>query len=317
MTLVPWDLTECPPGRHLVVGMIFVLQVIVGILGNFFVLYYCVFLYHTRFRFRSTDLILKHLTVANLFVLLFKGFPQTMVILGWKPFLSDFGCKLVSYGNRVGRDVSIGTTCLLSVFQVIMISPRDSRWAELKGKAPRYVGISTILCWILHLMLNILVLFHMTGVKSNTNITGKKDYGYCHSVNHSNITDSLYIALLLFHDGFCLGLMIWSSGSMVFLLYKHKQRVQYIRRNNLSPRSYPEATAMQNILKLLCTFVCLWTPSCIIHIWLGIVKSPNLWLVNISTLVSNCFPTVSPYILMSHDSRVSLVCFPWKGVQNH
>ncbi|XP_072824643.1 uncharacterized protein [Vicugna pacos] len=38
--------------------------------------------------------------------------------------------------TRMGRDVSMGTTCILSIFQVIMISPSGSRLAELKVKAP-------------------------------------------------------------------------------------------------------------------------------------------------------------------------------------
>ncbi|VTJ84484.1 Hypothetical predicted protein, partial [Marmota monax] len=43
---------------------------------------------------------------------------------------------LVLYFTGVSRCVSIGSTSLLSIFQAITISPRDSRWAELKVKAP-------------------------------------------------------------------------------------------------------------------------------------------------------------------------------------
>ncbi|KAF7470852.1 Hypothetical predicted protein [Marmota monax] len=38
----------------------------------------------------------------------------------------------------VGRGMSFSSTCLLSVFQAITISPRDSRWVELQVKAPRH-----------------------------------------------------------------------------------------------------------------------------------------------------------------------------------
>ncbi|VTJ85540.1 Hypothetical predicted protein [Marmota monax] len=70
--------------------------------------------------------------------------------------------SLCLYCSGVGRGMSFSSTCLLSVFQAITISPRDSRWAELQVKAPRYTGTSVFLCWILHLLVNIIVPVHVT-----------------------------------------------------------------------------------------------------------------------------------------------------------
>ncbi|XP_037675074.1 vomeronasal type-1 receptor 2-like [Choloepus didactylus] len=138
--------------RDLAIGMVFLFQTVFGVLGNFSLLYHYLFLYFTGCRLRNTDLILKHLTVGNFLVLLSRGVPQIMATLGWKQFPSDFGCKLIHYLHRVGRGVSIGSTCLLSIFQAITISPRNSRWAELKVKAPRYISLSTSLCWLLYML---------------------------------------------------------------------------------------------------------------------------------------------------------------------
>uniref|UniRef100_A0A9L0K458 Vomeronasal type-1 receptor n=1 Tax=Equus asinus TaxID=9793 RepID=A0A9L0K458_EQUAS len=204
--------------RDLVIGMIFSLQTVVGILGNFSILYFYLFLHLTGCKLRSTDLILKNLTVANLLVIFSKGVPQMMAGFGLKDFLNDFGCKFVFYVHRVGRDVSIGTTCLLSVFQAMTISPLNSRWAELKVKAHKYIATSNIFCWILNLMLNISLPLYMTA-----NITKKMDYGYCYTVFYCKITESLSLLLVLFHDGFCLVLMVWASCSMVFKLHSHNK----------------------------------------------------------------------------------------------
>ncbi|KAF5914386.1 hypothetical protein HPG69_007582 [Diceros bicornis minor] len=413
-------------------GMIILLQMTVGILGNFCLLHHYLFLYYTGCRWRNTDLIFKHLVVANILVILSKGVPQTLAVLGLKDFLGDIGCKLVFYVHRVSRDVSIGTICLLSVFQVITISPRNSKWAELKVKAPKYLGTSTIFCWVLNMMLNITVPVYITGKWSNKNTTKKHNYGYCYTLHYENITDSLHVALILLHDGFCLGLMIWSSGSMVFILHRHKeqtivgilenfcllyhhlffymtgyrlrstdsilkhltlanllvilskgfsqmmvslgvnkdvsvgttcylsvfqamtissrnsrweehkvkppkcigisnifrwtvkrsntsitrkrdygycyfvthgnitqslhkQQVQYIHKNNLSARSLFETRAIQSIFIVLIVF-----------------HNSSVCLVNTSTLIAACFPSVGPSILMSHDSRLSGLCFAGK-----
>uniref|UniRef100_A0A8D1IJ95 Vomeronasal type-1 receptor n=1 Tax=Sus scrofa TaxID=9823 RepID=A0A8D1IJ95_PIG len=290
------------------IGMIFLLQTTAGLLGNCSLLYHFLFLYLTGGTSRSTDLILKHMTLANLLVLLSKGIPETLAALGSKHFLDDFGCKLLFYIQKVSRDVSIGTTCILSVFQVIMISPRDSRWAQLQGKAPRYLGTFSILCWVLNMMLNISVPIYTSDRLNNTTSIRHIDHIYCFSVGYSSITYKIYVSLVSFRDGFRLGLMVGSSGSMVLILHRHKQRVRYIHRHDQSARPSPETTATQTILVLVCCFVSLWTLSSVLHSCVAIFNNPSFWLKNTSKLIAACFPALSPYILMSHDSRVSR-CF--------
>ncbi|XP_030873909.1 vomeronasal type-1 receptor 4-like [Leptonychotes weddellii] len=241
--------------RDLAVGVIFSIQTVVGILGNFSLLYRYLLLYFTACRPKSTDLIVKNLTVANILVLFFLGIPNTVSSFGWYHIFNDFGCKFFPYVHGVGRGVSIGTTCLLSVFQAIVISPRNSRWAALKEKALKCIVPSVVLCWVLQILVNILYPLFLTSILNNKNITKRKSFRCCSSVCHDKTRDSLYAALLSFPDVLCLGLMIWASGSMVFILYRHRQRVQHVLRTNVSSTSLPESTATKTILLLVNTFV--------------------------------------------------------------
>ncbi|XP_058146176.1 vomeronasal type-1 receptor 4-like [Dasypus novemcinctus] len=290
--------------KDLAIGMIFLLQTVFGMLGNFSLFCHYIFLSFTGCRLRSTDLIVKHLLVANSLVLLCKGIPQTTAAFDLKDVFNDFVCKVVLYLHRVGRGVSIGTTCLLSIFQAIMISPRNARWTELKFKAPKYTGFSLFLCWIIYIAVNIIFPVHMSGRQNTKNITNLKSFGYCASVRHDKISDSLYAVLLSVPDALCLGLMLWASGSMVCILYRHKQRVQYIHRNNVSPRSSPESRAAQNILLLVSTFVTFYTFSSIFQICLPLLNNPSWWLVDTAALLNSCFPSLSPFVLMCHDPSV-------------
>ncbi|XP_037676461.1 vomeronasal type-1 receptor 4-like, partial [Choloepus didactylus] len=297
--------------RNLALGMVFLSQTVAGVFGNLSLLYHYLFLYFTGSRLRSTDLIIKHLLVANSLVLLSNAVPQAMAALGWKHFPSDYGCKILYYLYRVYRGVSIGSTCLLSIFQAITISPRNSRWAELKVKAPRYISLSTSLCWLLYMLVNIIYPVFVTGNWRNDTIIKRKDLGYCSAKYHDRSADSLYAALLSFPDALCLGLMLWASGSMVSILYRHKQRVQHIHRTSLSPRSSPESRATQTILLLVSTFVSFFTLSCVFQFCITIFDYPNLLLVNMPALFSACYPTVSPFFLMGQDSSVFRLCFTW------
>ncbi|XP_043756578.1 vomeronasal type-1 receptor 4-like [Cervus elaphus] len=293
------------------IGMIILTQTVVGILGNFSLLCSYIILHFMGYRLRSTDLILKHLIVANSLVLLSKGVPQTITVFGWKHFRSDFGCKLLYFLHRVGRGVSIGSICLLSVFQVITISPWNSRWAALKVTAPKYVVPSIFLCWILQMLVNVIFPFNITGKRSDKNITEERDFGYCSSIVTDKSEDALYAALLLFPDVLCLGLTLWAGSSMVLILYRHKQQVQHIRRTNASSRSSPESRATKFILLLGSTFVYFYILSSTCQVLLGLFEQPSRLLVDMSIMIAACFPTVSPFLLMSHNSSVHRLYLAW------
>ena len=268
------------------------------------------------YRLRSTDLILKHLIVANSLVLLCKGVPETMAIFGWKQIRSDFGCKLLFFLHRMGRGVSIGSICLLSVFQMITISPWNSRWAALKVIAPKYTVPSIFLCWILQMPVNVIFPIFITGKWSHNNITEERDYGCCSSIqtDQKNIKtrDALYAALLSSPDVLCLGLTLWAGGSMVLILYRHKQQVQHIRRTDASSRSSPESRATKTILLLGGTFVCFYTLSSIFQVLLALFVQPSWLFVNMTIIIAACFPSVSPFLLISRDSSVQRLYFAWE-----
>ncbi|XP_076989672.1 vomeronasal type-1 receptor 4-like [Tamandua tetradactyla] len=285
-------------------GLVFLSQILVGVLGNFCLLYHYLFIYITGCRLRFTDLIIKHLILGNILLILTNGVPRTLAEFGLKDFLNDFGCKLLFYLHRMGRGVSIGCTCLLSIFQAITICPRNSRWAKIKVKAPKYVGLSISVCWLLYMLVNaIFPIFMTTNWRNDT--TKRKALGYCSIIEPGKIRTSLYTALVSFPDALCLGLMLFASSSIVSILYRHKQRVQHIHRTKLSPRSSPETRATQTILSLVSTFVFSYTISAILQIFTAVFHNPTLWLQKMGILFSMCFPAVSPFVLMGHNSSVS------------
>ncbi|KAB0346181.1 hypothetical protein FD755_024173 [Muntiacus reevesi] len=305
-------LNDTIASRHLAVGISFLLQTVIGIWGNFSLLYHYLFLYHTQCRMRVTVLICKHLAIANILVILSKGVPQTITTLRLKHFASDFACKLILYVERVGRSMSIGTTCLLSVFQTVTISPVNSCWKNLKVKAPKYVAFSISFCWIqcmfVHLIFPLYALYVSDKWRS-TNMTNTRDSGYCAATDLENISGSIYAALIVFPEMSFSVLIFWVSGSMILTLYRHGQRVQYIHKAGVSPRPSAECRATQSILLLVSTFMCFHTLSCIFNVTLALYQNPSCWLVYTTGLISVCFPFISPFLLMSHDSIVSSLCF--------
>ncbi|XP_039100010.1 vomeronasal type-1 receptor 4-like [Hyaena hyaena] len=294
--------------RDLSVGLIFLIQTVVGTLGNLSLLYHYLHLSFTGCRARSIDLILRHLTVANALVILSKEVSHMMADFGVRQCSDDFRCDLLFYVQRVARGVSIESTCLLSIFQAVMISPQNSRWAALKGTAPKYIGPSTALCWILNMLINTIYLLYETGQWISIN-TWKTSYGFCCVVIYDNIRASLFAVWLSFTDVCSLGLVLWASGYMVFILHRHKQRVRYIHATNVSPRSSAGSRATRSILVLVSTFVFCNTASSICQVCVAFFNNPSQSLVTMSALLAVCFPTLSPFVLMNCDPSVSRPSF--------
>ncbi|XP_049988141.1 vomeronasal type-1 receptor 4-like [Alexandromys fortis] len=297
------------------IGVIFLSQTMVGALGNFYLLHHYLLSHFRKHTLRSTDWILMHLTIANALTLLCRGMPQTMAALGLKDFLNDFECKVIFYLNRVGRGVSIGSTSFLSIFQAITISPMESIWAELKGRRQKHIVSSVYLSWILYMLVNSLNLVYLRAKYNKNNTASLKDLGYCAATPTERIKDILYATLLSVPDFLFVGLMVWASTSMVLILHRHKQRMQHMPRAMVCSRSSPESRATQTIIFLVSTFAFFYTLSCISMICI-ILSSHHRWLLlQVSALFSGCFPTVSPFLLMSHEFSVSR-CFCFISIKN-
>ncbi|NP_001160894.1 vomeronasal 1 receptor cavPorV1R638 [Cavia porcellus] len=297
----------------LVIGVILLSQTMVGVMGNFFLLYHYLFIYHTKSKLRCIELILKHILIANSLLILSTGLPQTMVAFGLKNSLNDFVCKIIFYVERVGRGMSIGTICLLSIFQTVTISPMNACCKDLKIKAPKYVEFSIYLCWFVHMVVNFifpLYLLYVSGRLSSKNITKERKIRFCTHTDLGTILGPIYVVLVAFPEVACSVLMISASSYMIFTLYQHKQRVQHIHRTNVFFRS-PESRATKSILLLVGTFVSFYSLSSLFNISIALFPQAYGRLVIISDIVSVCFPTISPFLLISQDSSISRPCLIW------
>ncbi|XP_020827605.1 vomeronasal type-1 receptor 3-like [Phascolarctos cinereus] len=240
---------------EIILMVVFDTQIAIGVLGNSFLIYLFSIMILTGQRMRVIDEILIQLAWANFLMIVSKSIPHTMAAVNLKNLVNDHGCQILFYLNGVSRGLSLSMTCLLSSFQAITISPSSSKWAELKDRALKYPTPTSFLCWIFHLLLNILVLEKVEGPRVSGNVSNILPYGYCSTSAATTVSASLFVVVVSFPDVVCVSLMVFASGYMVLLLYRHHRQVQYIHMTKLSPRVSPETRATRSILLLVSTFV--------------------------------------------------------------
>ncbi|XP_036599612.1 vomeronasal type-1 receptor 4-like [Trichosurus vulpecula] len=288
----------------LVLGILFLIQLGVGILGNFFLLGLYAFTLLIGQSLRPIECIFAHLALANSEVLLSRGIPLTIVCFGFKNFLDHVGCKLIVYLHSVARSVSLSITCLLSGFQVITISPSNSRWAELKIQAQKCVVPACFLCWCFYLLIHFTLLGTMHNSRYMTNYTRLWHLGYCSILTPASFNAALFAIVFSIPDVMCVGFMIWASAYLVILLHRHHQQVKHIHSPHLSPRSFPEKKATHAVLLVVSTYTSFYSINSSLSLYLFKIDKHQPWFVAMSDLLAAWFPALSPFVLIFSDSQV-------------
>ncbi|XP_036625054.1 vomeronasal type-1 receptor 1-like [Trichosurus vulpecula] len=302
---------------ELIFGVIFFFQCAIGVVGNslLLVLYVCISFKKPQQK-KPIDLILAHLTLANMITLLTRGIPEIMFCFGMRYFLDDIASKTLMYIHRVSRGLSVCTTSLLSMFQALIISPNNSMLVSIKVRAPKYMVHYFLFFWVTNALIYITVIQSTEETKNET----ISRYRY---VSHLFITratrnDSELAGAFMFgmtlHDLIFHFLMCLSSIHMVLLLYRHSKQVQHIYSNSHSPRSFPEVKATQTILLLVTCFVLFyWLNNCM-TLHLTFISEKHVELDTIATIFGGCFPALSPLLLIGSESRIpKLHCIPGKA----
>lgn len=291
----------------LILRLLFLVQMGLGVLGNTLLLSTYASTSCIGCALKPIHLILTNMAVANFLVLLFKGIPQMIFIWGMTNILGNMECKLVYYIHRLARGLSLCTTCLLSTFQAITISPRTGGWMRLKDRAWKNILSSCFLCWISNLLINVFVPIDLEAHQHTHNSTKLRDFGLCSSKNPEMSSAAKYTIIMTFPDVVFMGLMIGASIYMVLLLHRHHQRVKHIHTLRNCHSFSPEAKAAQTILLLASTFILFYFTNSLLTIY-NVFSKIHLWVQHATTFLGACYPSLSALILLLQDLQAPRFC---------
>ncbi|KAB0384118.1 hypothetical protein FD755_006035 [Muntiacus reevesi] len=286
------------------VKAIFLFQAVAGALGNAILFSRSISPVLLGHKQRPADTILTHVALSNLLFLLSSGIPHIMTGFLLRSPLSSLGCKLLYYIQRVALSTALCSTCILSTYQAFTLTPRRAEWIMLRGRAPKVIGPSCCTCWMLNLLTYIFVPLKVTGPRDTHNYTYTLGKWFC----SPSAPNAGFVYLWSVSDAVFLTLMVWSSGSMVLLLLRHHQRVQYIHTRSGHHRYPPETRAAHTILMLVVTFVIIYILNSTFSFYITVVLEFHLWLIQTSDILASCFPIVSSLLLLLRDPRMPRIC---------
>ncbi|XP_036609779.1 vomeronasal type-1 receptor 3-like [Trichosurus vulpecula] len=276
-------------------GTIIANQIVIGVLGNSLLLYFYIFNFiHGH---KAIDLIFTHLSLINVLLLLTKGLPQTVTLLGVRNFLGDIACKTIVYLDRVFCSLSFCSISLLSGFQAITISSHSPVCAELKARALKYIIPSFILCWILSLLIEGAIPIYMIMPQNSSNFRDNWNSDTCTLSIYAMNTFNIVLWKTLY-DFVWFRLTACSSIYIIFIMQKHYHQVLYIHSTSFSLRTSHEIRAIKTVMMLMNSFICF-------HVASSIFFLSSSWMLHVSSFMTVCFPTFCPFVLISNISRFS------------
>ncbi|XP_069856453.1 vomeronasal type-1 receptor 1-like [Dipodomys merriami] len=234
------------------VGVAFLTQTAAGVLGNSCLLCFYTYTLFTGQKVRPTDSIHSHLVFDNLFVLS-TGIPQTMT-----GYCSTSPPQPLVTLLHVILFFSTDAMCLVFMMcasdSMVLVLQRHKQtvWhihSPTPSRRPGYEARATRTILTL-LLVNVSVPLRVIGLRHKQNVTLHMRVRYCCIGPAEPFATLLHVASFISIDVMCLVFMMWASGSVVFFLHRHKQRVPHIHSYIPSQRPDHEARAMHTILTL-------------------------------------------------------------------
>ncbi|XP_050999167.1 putative vomeronasal receptor-like protein 4 [Acomys russatus] len=250
---------------------------------------------------KTVDIILIHLAFSNMVIICSTGIRDIATVFYFRNFLGDIGCKAVVFLARMARGLSICTTSLLSMVQVLTISLRTTIWSKLRPQTARQVVIYIFLFWIFNVLTASNLLYYITAGSGMNRSVIAEYIGYCYMLPSRSIVKWLFISLMTVRDLIFQSLMGWSSGYISFHLYKHHKRVFYLHSCKHVNSSSPEIRASQSVLVLMTFFLFFYWADFIFSFYIGSMVTHESFILNIKTCLVLGYAVLSPFVLLSRD----------------
>ncbi|NP_001160924.1 vomeronasal 1 receptor cavPorV1R674 [Cavia porcellus] len=278
-------------------------EVTIGIIANTVLLLFHILMFLLKQRPTPLDLTIGQLALIHLVMLVTVGLIATDTF-GVRDWGSDFPCKSVIYIYKLMRGLSICTTCVMSVFQAVTLSPRNSCLAKFKHKSIHHYPCCLIFIWVFNMLLNgrFLVSIGATPNVTSHNLVFVSESCSQWPINY--LFRYIFFSLVNIQDISFIGLMVLSSGYMVSLLCRHKRQFQHLHSISFSPKVSPEGRATRTILLLMGFFMIMYFLDCVSFFSSGILWKSDPIKHFIQMLVGNGYATICPFVLISTEKRI-------------
>nr|AEF00089.1 vomeronasal type 1 receptor C30 [Mus musculus domesticus]AEF00090.1 vomeronasal type 1 receptor C30 [Mus musculus domesticus] len=276
-----------------------------GVLANMVLLLFYIFIILGH-RPKPTDLISCQLTFIHIIMVLTGGDILLTDLFELLNIENDLKCKTIFYISRVMRGLSICTTCLLSVFQAVTISPSTSFLAKFKQKLKKYMVCVFLCIWSFNLAFSTNRIFYVGGFTNVSETNQMQVTKSCSLLPMNIIIRGLIFTISTSRDVFLVGVMLTTSVYMVITMFRYHRQCKYLYSIS-HLRESPEKRATQTILLLVSFFVVMYWVDFIISFTSDMIWMYDPLILTVQKFMMNAYPTITPLVQISSDNRIIIM----------
>ncbi|XP_053561278.1 olfactory receptor class A-like protein 1 [Bombina bombina] len=226
---------------------------VVGVAGNSMILVVFAIITYQEHKLVGSELILSHLSLANLLGYLTRIFPTILFEMGVKGYINDAGCKLTSAIFRVFRGMAISLTCLLSCFQGVILSSSGTS-SSMKTRIQEGMSAAIGFLYVMNITVNTPFALYATPIFNTTGIKYVYGPGYCIVVYPDKVSfeASGFVSFAL--DLVLVVLMVLASSYILWILHRHSKQVKGLRSSSSNKRGPSAETQAARAVVTLVTF---------------------------------------------------------------
>ncbi|XP_051780785.1 olfactory receptor class A-like protein 1 [Erpetoichthys calabaricus] len=292
--------------RAVVKAVAFVILTVISIPSNMAICYAFLHTLLIEGKLMTADVILCHLSFANLVVTLTRGIPQTLTAFGYKNLFDDLGCKFIVLCFRTFRGLSISLTCLLSAYQAVVISPATSKMAVLKTVISQYLVPLVVFLYKFCCVTSVYPILHaVSKVVNNTIPLYTFNLEFC-IIPYPDYTAFMAAGLSNFFRDliFILGMTIM-SGYILVLLYQHSKKVKNIRSSDRGQSgARAETKASRAVVTLVVLYVIFFGVDNVIWLYsLGVLRVAPIF-TDFRVFFYTLYSSVCPIVVIITNPKV-------------
>lgn len=292
-------------------GTLYLSLTVVGAPGNIFVILAYLILLHQENRLLPADVIILHLSCANLLVVIIRCLLEFLASFRLAIIFGDAGCKSVIFVYRTSRSLSIWLTFILSAYQCLCIAPPGSQWTALRIVVAKYLFYVFIFLWLLTTSMSSAAILFSFATQNDTNLINYSvNVQFCFVRFPSKLSKDANGAAQVSRDVVPMALMTLASLIILAFLYKNSQQVKGFRSSSGDGGSgRAERRAAKAVVTLVTLYVLLYGVDNGLWVYTLTVRETmkSSLISDLRVFFSSLYAALSPIVIIISNRKVNTI----------
>ncbi|KAG2456066.1 olfactory receptor class A-like protein 1 [Polypterus senegalus] len=287
---------------------------IIGIPANVAILVALGSLWVSGVKFGPNEKILSALALTNTILIMTRGLPYSLFVVGAATFFKDTACSVIVYISRLSRAMTFSLSSLLSGYQFLVMKSPHPTWTVCRLKVSKMLG----LIMFTMILPNLGICFCSVLYSRHASNTTGQEYtyylGYCIVRFPDQATFLGFGIASVIRDLVFVIFMATTSTAILLLLYRHQRKIKQMSVSGFN--TLREIKAAKIVIALVVSDILFLGAENTIFLYILTGKTVSPYAVDVRFFFSTCYATVFPIIILKTNNNIKEILTCKKKSEN-